>query len=40
MDFENLKTLLNWFEEVLTALINGLAEGIETAKGWYEQVKE
>ena len=40
MDFVNLKTLLKWFEEVLTAIINGLFEGIDTAKGWVEEVQE
>ena len=40
MDFDNLRTLLKWFEEVLTQIIEGLFEGIDTAKGWVEKVEE
>ena len=40
MEFENLQTLLNWFETIATELIAAIDKAVKYFTGKYEAVKE
>ena len=40
MEFENLQTLLNWFETIAKELIAAIDKAVKYFTGKYEEVKE